>query len=157
MNILQIARTIDFFALAFVFGATAWFFFVQSPVLLKKLGREQFVPIQMRLTVVLFRTLIVFLFIMFGASSVHSLLDSSQLLLLVQGQLLDLLTIFSSFLMRSGLEGKVVQTSKGKIVRDQSLALHRRVQEIKPNGSTGQQYYSWSLCSAVQLCTASNF
>ena len=80
MNILQIARIIDFFALAFVFGATAWFFFVQSPMLLKKLGREQFVPIQMRLTVVLFRTLIVILFIMLGASSAHSPLDSSTTL-----------------------------------------------------------------------------
>jgi hypothetical protein len=51
------ARVIDLLATSFAFGATAWFFFVQSPVLLKRLGREKFVPIQMGLTVVLFRTL----------------------------------------------------------------------------------------------------
>jgi hypothetical protein len=76
MDISQIARAIDLFALAFVFGATVWFFFVQSPVLLKKLGREQFVPIQMRLIAVLFKTLTISLFIMLGASAGHSLLSS---------------------------------------------------------------------------------
>ena len=76
MNTLQIVRVIDLFALAFVFGATAWFFFVQSPVLLKKLGREQFVPIQMRLTIVLFKTLTLLLIVMFGASVGHSQLSS---------------------------------------------------------------------------------
>lgn len=76
MDISQFARVIDLFALAFVFGATAWFFFVQSPVLLKKLGREQFVPIQMRLIAVLFKTLTISVFIMFGASAGHSPLSS---------------------------------------------------------------------------------
>lgn len=51
------ARVLDLLATSFAFGATAWFFFVQSPVLLKRLGREKFVPIQMGLTVLLFRTL----------------------------------------------------------------------------------------------------
>ena len=76
MNIQQIAQAVDQFALAFVFGATAWFFFVQSPVLLKKIGREKFVPIQMMLTVVLFRTLTVLLFVMLGATTVYSPLGS---------------------------------------------------------------------------------
>lgn len=76
MNIPQIARAIDFFATAFVFGATAWFFFVQSPVLLKMQGREKFVPIQMRLTVVLFRVLTALLLVMFAASVLHSPLGS---------------------------------------------------------------------------------
>ena len=76
MDISQIARAIDLSALAFVFGATAWFFFVQSPVLLKKLGREQFVPIQMRLIAILFKTLTISNFIMFGASAGHSPLSS---------------------------------------------------------------------------------
>ncbi len=73
---LQFVRVIDLFAVAFVFGATIWFFFVQSPVLLKKMGREQFVPIQMRLTVVLFKSLTISLFIMTGASAGHSPLNS---------------------------------------------------------------------------------
>ena len=78
MYMMQIARAIDLFALAFVFGATGWFFFVQSPVLLKTLGREQFVPIQMRLTVVLFKALNVSLFVMLVASVGHSPLGSSS-------------------------------------------------------------------------------
>ncbi len=73
----QIARAIDLFALAFVFGATAWFFFVQSPVLLKTLGRERFVPIQMRLTVVLFKALMIAVLVMVGASLGHSPLGSA--------------------------------------------------------------------------------
>ena len=72
MDISHIARALDLFALVFVFGSTVWFFFVQSPVLLKKLGREQFVPIQMRLIVVLLKTLTISLFIMLGASAGHS-------------------------------------------------------------------------------------
>ncbi len=80
MSIIQIAKITDLFAMAFVFGATAWFFFVQSPVLLKKLGREQFVPIQMRLTVALFKTLIVFLLLMFASSMIHSSFGSSTTL-----------------------------------------------------------------------------
>lgn len=51
------ARVLDLLATSFAFGATVWFFFVQSPVLLHRLGREKFVPIQMGLTVVLFRAL----------------------------------------------------------------------------------------------------
>lgn len=80
MNIPQIARAIDLFALAFVFGATTWFFFVQSPVLLKRLGREKFVPIQMQLTVVLFRALSVLLLIMFVAAAGHSPFGSATAL-----------------------------------------------------------------------------
>jgi hypothetical protein len=69
MNIAPIAQVIDLFAMSFVLGATAWFFFVQSPVLLKKLGREKFVPLQMRLTVVLFKVLTAALLIMLGATA----------------------------------------------------------------------------------------
>lgn len=54
----SIAVAIDLFAMAFVFGATAWFFFVQAPVLMHKLGREKFVPIQMMLTKALGRVLL---------------------------------------------------------------------------------------------------
>lgn len=80
MNLPQIARTLDLFAMAFVFGATAWFFFVQSPVLLKMLGRDKFVPIQMRLTGVLFSLLTVLLLLMLAAALGHSPLDSGTTL-----------------------------------------------------------------------------
>ena len=76
MNISQIARAIDLFTLSIVLGATVWFFFVQTPVLLKKLGRERFLPIQMNLTVVLFKTLTILIFIMFVASIGHMPLSS---------------------------------------------------------------------------------
>ena len=65
------ARMVDLLALAFVFGSTAWFFFVQSAVLLNKLGRERFVPLQMRLTRVLFATLTSALGVLVGASVLH--------------------------------------------------------------------------------------
>ena len=59
MTLVQVAQILDVFASSFAFGATVWFFFVQSPVLLKRLGRETFVPIQMGLTVTLFQVLTV--------------------------------------------------------------------------------------------------
>jgi len=62
------ARAVELFAMATVFGATVWFFFIQSPVLMKHLGREAFVPLQMRLTVVLFQSLEALLFAMVGAA-----------------------------------------------------------------------------------------
>lgn len=77
MNVLEI---LDLLAFAFVFGATAWFFFVQSPVLLERMGREQFVPLQMRLTVVLFRVLTVTLLLMLGLTALHSRLGSTAMI-----------------------------------------------------------------------------
>jgi hypothetical protein len=76
MDLLQFARAIDLAALAFVFGATCWFFFVQSPLLLQKLGRDRFVPIQMRLTRVLFQLLAVLLLFVLCATAVHSPVES---------------------------------------------------------------------------------
>jgi len=58
-HVAHIAQAVDSLATAFVLGATVWFFFVQSPTLIAHLGREKFVPIQMRLTVILFRALVV--------------------------------------------------------------------------------------------------
>lgn len=72
MNISAIFLSIDWLATAFALGATAWFFFVQSPVLLKMLGREKFVPIQMRLTFVLFRLLTILLLMVLMACLAHS-------------------------------------------------------------------------------------
>lgn len=76
MDLTNFATVVDLFASALIIGATSWFFFVQSPVLLARLGREKFVPIQMRLTVVLFKTLQVFLIVAVGAALVHRSLAS---------------------------------------------------------------------------------
>lgn len=51
------AQILDLLLSSFVLGATVWFFFVQSPALIKWMGRDKFVPIQMRLTKILFKTL----------------------------------------------------------------------------------------------------
>ena len=59
---------IDTLAAAFVFGATVWFFFIQAPVLLSKIGRERFVPIQMNATKVLFKALVVTTAVMVAAN-----------------------------------------------------------------------------------------
>jgi len=52
-----VARSVDLLSTSFVLGATIWFFFVQSPLLLRRMGRESFVPLQMQLTFVLFQSL----------------------------------------------------------------------------------------------------
>lgn len=57
---------------ALVFGATTWFFFIQSPMLLKTLGRERFVPLQMRMTKLLFSTILVALVCTLAASISHT-------------------------------------------------------------------------------------
>lgn len=67
----NIALAADALLLAFALGATIWFFFVQSPVLLKWMGKERFIPIQMRLTKVLFASLSVAIPLMLGAAFVH--------------------------------------------------------------------------------------
>lgn len=72
MDTQTIARGIDLLAMAFAFGATVWFFFVQSPALFRRLGREAFVPVQMRLIVVLFGALTPALAVMLIASMVHA-------------------------------------------------------------------------------------
>ncbi len=77
MDLSQIAKHIDLFASATVLGATVWFFFVQSPVMLKRSGRESFVPMQMKLTVVLFKTLQTLLLVAAAAAAIHSPLRSS--------------------------------------------------------------------------------
>ena len=61
--LLQVVHGVDVLAMSLAIGATAWFFFIQSPILHKAMKREQFVPIQMRLTKVLFSTLLVLLVI----------------------------------------------------------------------------------------------
>lgn len=85
MDFIQLARTVDLLALAVVFGATSWFFFVQSPVLIERLGRAAFVPLQMRLTIVLFRTLSVALAVSAAATVVHSAMLTSTVSLYALG------------------------------------------------------------------------
>lgn len=67
----QIAFMIDAVLLAFAAGSTMWFFFVQSPVLLKWMGKEKFLPIQMRLTRTLFAALAVAVPLMFAMTLIH--------------------------------------------------------------------------------------
>lgn len=67
-----VARSIDLFAFAYAFGATAWFFFVQSPVLVKRMGRDRFVPLQMSLVAPLFQSVSVVLVVMLGAALAHN-------------------------------------------------------------------------------------
>lgn len=69
--ISNLALGLDLLAAAFALGATVWFFFIQSPALIKKMGKEKFIPIQMRLTIVLFKSLTLALVVMCAASLVH--------------------------------------------------------------------------------------
>ncbi len=64
----HVARTIDLLALSYAFGGIAWFFFVQAPVLVRRLGRDRSVPLLMGLAPALFRSTTVALLVMFGAS-----------------------------------------------------------------------------------------
>ncbi len=66
----NIIRTINFLTLAYVFGSTVWFLFIQSPALVKRIGRDRFVPLQMSLVGVLFRSLTAALLVMTVAALV---------------------------------------------------------------------------------------
>ena len=66
-------RIADMLSLAYAFGATVWFFFVQSPVLVKRMGRDQFVPLQMSMVGPLFKSLSFALLIMLGATFAQGL------------------------------------------------------------------------------------
>ena len=56
MNLIVV---IDLAVACFLVGANVWFFFLQSPLLISIMGREKFVPIQMKLTKLLFKSLTV--------------------------------------------------------------------------------------------------
>lgn len=51
--------TVALLAFAVVVGSLVWFFFVQTPLLLKRLGRDRFVPVQLGLVSPLFKTTLV--------------------------------------------------------------------------------------------------
>ncbi|MBE2251656.1 MAG: DUF4149 domain-containing protein [Myxococcus sp.] len=83
-----LSRAVEVLTLAYVLGSAVWFFFVQTPVLVKRLGRDRFVPLQMAMVVVLFRTWSVTLGLLLAASLVragtlHSLLVLSAALAFV--------------------------------------------------------------------------
>lgn len=67
----HLALALDAALLAFALGATVWFFFVQSPALLRWMGKERFLPVQMRLTRVLFTALAVAVPAMLVAAVIH--------------------------------------------------------------------------------------
>ena len=58
--------------MSLTFGAAAWFFFIQSPVLYKLMVRERFVPVQMRLSRILFTTLFISTLVTVVAAAVSS-------------------------------------------------------------------------------------
>jgi hypothetical protein len=64
----NLIRSVEILSLAYAFGATVWFFFVQSPVLVKRMGRDNFVPLQMSMVGPLFRSLSLVLLIMVVAT-----------------------------------------------------------------------------------------
>ena len=66
-----IARGVDLFAMSVVLGATAWFFFIQSPMLFKSMSRERFLPLQMRLTVLFFNAMTILLGVMLAGAAVQ--------------------------------------------------------------------------------------
>ncbi|MCO4763320.1 MAG: DUF4149 domain-containing protein, partial [Myxococcales bacterium] len=70
---------IGLIAAAFALGATVWFFFVQAPFLLRKLGRERFVPIQMLATRQYGRALVVATGVMLVAAVVDALMAEPAL------------------------------------------------------------------------------
>jgi hypothetical protein len=61
----------DLLLSSFALGATVWFFFVQTPVLIRTMGRDKFVPIMMRLTRVHFKVLSLVLFIVLLLAILH--------------------------------------------------------------------------------------
>ncbi|MHC4839473.1 MAG: DUF4149 domain-containing protein, partial [Planctomycetota bacterium] len=68
----EIARYVDLFTSAFAFGAVVWFFFIQSPFLFKRMGRKKFVPLQMALVKILFKSLTVAIALMLTASLIQN-------------------------------------------------------------------------------------
>lgn len=54
----HLAAVVDEFSFALVLGSLGWFFFVQTPVLMKRMGRDRFVPLQLSLVRPLFRTVL---------------------------------------------------------------------------------------------------
>ena len=65
---MTVIRLVDLLAIALSLGAIVWFFFVQSPVLIKRMGSQDFVPLQMRLTWLLFRYLVVVALVLVAAA-----------------------------------------------------------------------------------------
>jgi hypothetical protein len=68
----MVALGIDMLALSVVLGATVWFFLIQSPALFKSMGRERFVPLQMRLALLFFKTVTAVLAVMLLATIVRT-------------------------------------------------------------------------------------
>lgn len=109
-----IARTIDLLSLAYVFGSTAWFFFVQAPVLVKRMGRDRFVPLHMTLALVLFRSLSVALLVMAGAALASTHAPGSTLVLTalvaLAGAVINTVFVLPRALKTGGVSLKEVQS-----------------------------------------------
>lgn len=137
-DVTHVARVVDLFTMAFVFGSTAWFFFIQSPVLLAQVGRAKFVPMQMRLTVALFRSLVVASLVMFAAALVHGPLVSTMTIaagVAVAGAVVNKYVVVPRALeaggrSRSALEGKDHEGSTAGFAADGAGARTRLMHRL---------------------------
>ena len=57
MNSTTALLSVDLLMTGFAAGTTVFFFFIQSPLLIKRLGREKFVPLMMALTRMFFQVM----------------------------------------------------------------------------------------------------
>ncbi|MFT4735017.1 MAG: hypothetical protein ACJA0X_002546 [Cyclobacteriaceae bacterium] len=113
---------------AFVFGATIWFFFFQSPYLLKKIGRDAFVPIQMQLTVLLFNVLLILTTALFINTIVHNKINSNVFIsagIVLLGTAINKFFIIPKALRAggSGLKEVKGENNKGTVANFASLGV----------------------------------
>lgn len=125
---------------AFVFGTTVWFFFIQAPALLKRMGRTKFVPVQMMATAVLVKALLVGTALMAAAAMASTGSVTSPLvltaLLAVFGALVNERVLIPGALAAGGrghvqVRGKDKEASTATFAADgvgkETATLHRLV------------------------------
>jgi len=74
----------DFVCNSYVVGATVWYFFISSPIIMKSLGRERFVPLMMTLMKVFFTSVCVALSVSLALTYIHTKGDTSSISFLTQ-------------------------------------------------------------------------
>lgn len=132
-------RIIDFFFVTFIIGTTTWFFFLQSPLLLRKMKREKFVQIQMMLTKFLFKVLTISLFIVLMLNIMHTpfiSISSISIIISFLAVLINFLIIVPKAIKAGGQSFKEIrgQDNNGTIsnfaskgVSNHTKILHRTV------------------------------
>jgi hypothetical protein len=71
MPTVELPLLLDLAVSAGIIFITVWFFFVQSPFLFQRLGRQKFVPIMMQITQLYFKTIILLNIAVFSLSFVQ--------------------------------------------------------------------------------------